>query len=225
MPVSVDWIQSQIAAICDQDERTSQIAARDYALRLNFINTALQEWAEQHPWDALYREYNLLVSTSTGNASIALPTDFRKPASAPVATYNGTDTFEFPITRSQDSRNYDDDYKRVEFTGNYQDNYVMRVYGVTLSSGASVKIPYYMSVQSLVSPADITEIPNPDYLVKRATSMWFFSREDPRYQEMKDEAATILGNLIEYENVFPDGAQYSRVKTVDETEFKSSWGE
>ena len=223
--ISVDEIQSRVAAITDQDERTSQIPARDYALRLSFINKLMQKWAEVNDWQVLYTEYNMLVSTSTGNASIALPSDFRKPASAPRITYDGTNTFEFPITRPQDARQYDDFYKRVEFLGNYQDNYTLRVYGVTLSSGASLKLPYYMSVQSLVSPANITEIPNPDYLVEGTIGMWWEAREDPRFQDKKAEAERILRNMIEFENVFPDGSQYSRVKTIDETEFTHRWGE
>lgn len=223
--ISVDEVQSRVASIVDQDERTSQIPARDYALRLNFINKLMQKWAESHDWQVLYTEYNLLVSTSTGNASIALPADFRKPAGAPVITYNGVDTYEFPITRPQDSRQYDDTYKRVEFLGNPQDNYVMRVCSQTLASGASVKIPYYMSFQSLVSPANLMEIPNPDYLVEGTIGMWWEAREDPRYIDKKVEAERILANMIEFENVFPDGAQYNRVKTIEETEFSYRWGE
>ena len=214
---SVDLIQSRIGAIVDQDPVTTNISTTDYALRLNYINLALKEWQEATDWKTLYNEFNSLISTSANNASIALPSDFRKLASYPVITWDGTTTDTFAETRPQDAKQYLSTDKRIEILGNPQDNYTLRVYGATLVSGASVKVPYFMSVGSLVSPADIPEIPNTNYLVKRTIAYLWEAREDARFPQMKQEAERELANLIDTENVYSEASASDHVKTVDET--------
>lgn len=226
MKITLDEIQSRIAAYADQDESVSNISATDYSLRRKYINMALNEWQEAYDWQALFTEYNVLISTATGNASVALPSDFRKLASFPLITWDGVTTQAFPDTRPQTASQYASTDKRVSILGNPQDNYTLRIYGVTLSSGASVKVPYYMSAQSLASPANIAEIPNPDYLVKRSLAYLLEAREDARFPEMKQESERILGTMIDYENVFGEGSADDRVKTVDETRYGDRrWGE
>ena len=220
MKISVDEIQSRIAAYVDQDEDTSNISSTDYSLRLSYINNALLDWAEVSDWQTLFREYNMNVSTSTGNASIVLPSDFRKLASYPQITYDGTTTELFPEVLPQEDGQYEATDSRVWIMGNPQDNYILRVLGVTLASGASVKVPYYASPQSLASPADIAEIPNPQYLITSTIAQIWESREDARFQIKKAEADRMLSNMLEFETVPNRASQYNRVKTVEETNYK-----
>ena len=223
--ISVDEIQSRISSYSDQDENTSNISATDYSLRLKYINMALTEWQEATDWQTLYTEYNVLISTSTGNASVALPANFRKIASYPVITWDGVTSDKFPEVRPQEAAQYSSTDRYVSILGNPQDTYTLRIYGATLSSGASVKVPYYMSAQSLVSPANIAEIPNPDYLVKRSLAYLLEAREDARFPQMKQEAERILGSMIDYENVFSEASTFDRVKTVEETKYGFRMGE
>ena len=222
--ISVDELQARIAAVTDRDENTSNIIATDYSLRLKYINMALHEWQEINDWQTLYAEYNVLVSTSTGNASIVLPEDFRKLASYPMITSDGATTYKFTETRPQEGAQYGTSDKRVEILGNPQDRYILRVYGTTLVSGASVKVPYYMSAQSLASPANIAEIPNPEYLVKRSIAYIWETSEDPRFPQAKAEAEKILQNMINYENVFSEASSFGSVKTVDESKYNFRFG-
>lgn len=215
--ISVDEIQSRAAAYLDQDETTSNISSTDYSLRLKYINMALTEWQDATHWQTLYSEYNVLVSTSTGNASIALPRNFRKLASYPLITHDGVTTDTFSETPPQSQAQYLSTDKRIEILGNPNSSYTMRVYGVTLVSGASVKVPYYMSAGSLASPADIAEIPNGDFLTKRTIAYVLEAREDARFPGLKDEADRILANMIDFENVFSQASTDDRVKTIDET--------
>jgi len=215
---TVDECQSRIAALVDQDESVSNISTADYSLRLRYLNMAQTEWSELYDWQALYKEYNMNISTSSGNASVVLPKDFRKEASAPKIMVDTTG-YEFLVTRPQEAGQYLDTDRRVEFLGNYQDVYVLRIYGATLASGASVKVPYYASAQSLVSPTNVSMCPNPDYLVKRTIAYLWEAREDPRFPGMKSEADTILRNMLERENVFPEGSAFDRVKTTDESRY------
>ena len=215
--ITVDGIMSGVAAVVDQDENTANLSTTDYSLRLKYINMAVREWAEVYDWQALFKEYNMLVSTSTGNASVVLPADFRKLASFPQITWDGSTTNQFPEILPQQDGQFNDTDKRVWILGNPASNYVLRIFGATLVSGASVKIPYYSSPVSLVSPANITEVPNPDYLVQRVIAVTWEAREDPRFPQAKADADRILRNMLEYENTFNYASNYDRVKTVEET--------
>lgn len=122
-------------------------------------------------------------------------------------------------TRPQEATRFNDTDKRVEILGNPNSGYVLRVYGATLASGASIKVPYFMAVSSLASPANIAEIPNPEYLVKRTAAYVWEGQEDNRFPQMKAEAETILKNMLEYETVYTDASNNDRVYTVEQTRY------
>jgi len=220
---NVDSIQSRIASIVDQDENTASIDATDYSLRLTYINKALLEYSEIQDWQVLFKEHNSLISTSVGNASVVLPNDFRKLASFPRITFDGISTEEYPEVLPQEDR-YEDSEKRVWILGNPNSGYILRIFGSTLASGASVKVPYFASPISLVSPANIPDIPNTDYLVQRTVSLIWESREDPRFPQAKAEAERILRNMMERENTYNRASDYFRVKTWDESKYGFRWG-
>jgi hypothetical protein len=235
--ITVDEVQSQIASLADQDPLTADISSTDYALRLKFINMAMQEWQEAYDWQVLYDEYNLLVSTSTGNASIALPKNFRKLASFPQIVWDGQTTDRFPEVRPQEKAQFTltnrgntgsvgSPDRWVEIWGNLKGNYTMFVHAPTLASGASVLVPYYKSFQSLASPMDVAEIPNPQYLTKRSLAYLWEVRQDDRFPEMKAESERILAQMIDYENVFGEASTNDRIKTLEQTRFGDfRWGE
>jgi len=228
MRTTLDAIQSNIAALIDQDENTANLSSTDYSLRLNYINRALMEWgdiAAEYGHRSVFKEYNMLVSTSTGNASIALPQDFRRQAANPNITYNGVTTKQFTYVEPEEDKQFDATEERVWLMGNPNSGYVLRVFGTTLSSGASVNVPYYASPQSLASPANIAEIPNPEYLTQKAVSYLWEAREDSRFPLAKAEAGRILANMLEFESIHTQGDSNYRVKTTDETRHQFSWGE
>ena len=225
MSVTADTIQSRLAAILDQNEATAAISPADYSLRLVYMNMAQEEWAESNQWQVLHKEFNGLISTASANASVVLPADFRQPSSQPIISYDGINVDSFLITQPQDSPQYESTQHRVEFLGNPFSGYIMRVYGTDLASGASVKVPYYSSPTSLTTTTSVSPIPNPDFLVKRTLAFWWQAREDARFPSANAEAQQILQNMITYENVFPVGSDYGRVKTVEETSHSFRWGQ
>lgn len=225
MRLSVDEIQSRVAAVVDQDEATADISTADYSLRLKYINMAQDEWAHTYDWDTLYTEFNTLTSTSTGNLSIALPLDFRKLASFPQITWDGANTASFSQTDPIDNLQYGSTDKRVSVIGNSFDGYTMRVLGVSvLASGASINVPYYKSIGSLASPVNLITVPNPDFVTQRVVGRIWETREDPRFPQAKSDADRILQNLLEYENVKGVGFN-DRVKTVEETRYSARIGD
>lgn len=224
MRSTVDSIQSRVAAIIDQDENTSNIDSSDYSLRLSYINRSLFRWAEIQDWQVLFKEFNGIISTSTGNASVVLPTDFRKLAGYPKIVTDGTTTHEYSEVLPQED-GYEPSERRLWILGNPNSRYIMRVFGATLASGASVKVPYWSSPVSLASPANIAEIPNTEYLVQDCVAQVWESREDNRFPQAKADAERILQNMMTFENTHNKASAYNRVKTVDEVKYGMRWGE
>jgi len=223
MAHTLDDLQSRVASVIDKDEDTSNITSADYSLRTSYLNLAQREWSETYDWQSLYRESNSVISTSTGNASVALPTDFRKLASFPRIAYDGATSYNFQEIRPQDKYQYASTDKYIMILGDDNVGKTMFINATTLSSGASVYIPYYASVSSLVSPADVAMCPNPDYLVQRALAYIYEAEADPRFPQAKVQSDKILRNLLEHEQV-PGEAQDNKVQTVDRKDFSFRWG-
>lgn len=224
LSVTLDNLEGKLAAILDQNEDTADITAADYSLRREYLNMAQREWAETYDWRSLYRESNLRVSTSTGNASIVLPSDFRKLAMSPRITYDGATTEDFPEIRPQEKSQYASTDRYIYVLGDQNSTQVMFVNAGTLASGASITLPYYRSPASLVSPANIAMCPNPEYLVQRTLAYVWESQSDQRFPQAKAEADKILKQMLEYEQVYGEGYD-DKVKTVERTRFGGfRWG-
>jgi hypothetical protein len=222
--VSLDDVQGKLAAILDQDEDTSNISTADYSLRREIINMAQREWAETYDWKSLYRESNTVVSTSTGNASVAMPSDFRKLAGTPQITYDGVNTEYFQEIRPQERYMYANTDRYIYMLGDQNTGHIMFINSSTLASGASISLPYYRSPASLVSPADIAMCPNPEYLVQRSLAYVWETQADPRFPQAKQEADKILRQMLEYEQVYGEGYD-NKVYTVERKDFNSfRWG-
>jgi len=229
MSITVDNIQGRVASIVDQDQDTSNIDSGDYALRLDFINRRERMWAEAGKWNNLVKEFNSLISTSTGNTSIALPADFRALAGFPKITFDGNSTSQYTEIKPQDEGNFDPSVdKYVKILGNPYSGYTMvgspGTANKLFASGASVKVIYFSIPTSHASPANVVTCSNPEYLIQGVIADFWESRDDPRYQNAKVEANLILQNMLEFENT-PSEASYDRnVKTIEETRYAYRWG-
>jgi len=229
MSTSVDTIQSRIASRVDLDQNTSNTSSDDYALRLVYINERERMWAEIAKWDVLYKEYNTLTSTASGNTSISLPTDFRELASFPHIATTGTanDSFVEITPQNQDQYNPESD-QFVKILGNSNTGYVMKVNPGTstrlITSGASIMVPYFSVPTSLASPADVITCPNPEYLVEGVIADIWESREDGRFQRARGRADRILQNMLEFEFTPSQASENREVKTIEKTRFAFRWG-
>ena len=222
---TVDTIQSRIAGIVDQDEDSSAIDSSDYSLRLNYINRREKAWSEIGNWQCLYKEYNTLTSTNSGNTSIALPSDFRRLASFPKITYDGVTTEEFSEIQGQQESQYDsvtDHYCKI--LGNDNAGYYLVVNPGSssphLASGASIYIPYFLTPTSHTSPSNVVYCPNPEYLVQGAIADIWEAREDARFQQAKIEANLILQNMLMIENTPSQASANDVIRTRE----NSRWG-
>jgi hypothetical protein len=226
--MTVDEAQSRVAALVDQDEDTANISSGDYSLRLDYLNRRERAWAEITDWRVLFAEYNTQTSTNSGNVTITLPSDFRKPAGYPMITYDGASTEEFVEIQKQKQGRFVSSDRYVYYLGNEADSYSMIVHPGTettfLASGASLYVPYYKSPASLASPADLIACPNPDYMIKSVVGDIWESREDARFQQIKIEAEQILANMLQRETIPSEAAQDRFVRTTDELRYGFRWG-
>lgn len=229
MTITVDNIQSRVASITDQDNNTANIDSTDYALRLNYINRRERTWSETGKWQSLVKEFNTLTSTISGNCSISLPSDYRSMAILPRISYNGSNALDFQNIRPQDEINFDPITSHyVKIMGNPNTGYTMVVNSPTsnrqLVSGASIKILYFATPSSLVSPTNVATCPNPEYLVQGVIADVWESKEDPRFQQASIKAEQILQNMLEFETTPSEQSYGAEVRTVEQrTGFR--WGQ
>jgi hypothetical protein len=226
--MTIDEVQSQIAAVLDQDEDTSSVSTDDYSLRLTYINRREKAWSEAGKWESLVKEYNTLTSTNSGNCSISLPSDFRTISSFPVIAYDGVNSSEFTQIRPQEESGFDSkSQKYVKILGNKNAGYTMVVNSANsdrqLSSGASIKVLYFSTPASHASPADVIYCPNPEYIVQGVVADIWEAQEDARFQGAKSEANIILSNMLEFENT-PSEAAYNRQVRPVEQKYNYRWG-
>ena len=197
---SLQDIQNWIASEIDQSATAPTEGGTDWLIRNNFINRSLIDWSKSYEWESLKKIHNGIISTSTGNASYALPSDFKDIDGFPQITADGSNTYGYPVDDPTHNSRYLGTDRYVNILGNDTDNKVMYIHGGTLASGASVQFTYYSSPQSLASANDIVPIPDPTYLVQRSLYYILKSREDGRFPEAKSESDRILMRMIENEN-------------------------
>lgn len=195
MSWSLYEIQKQIASEVDQSDSPPSEGSLDWNTRLSAINRSLIDWSNSNEWSCLKAVHNGLVSVS-GGASYVLPVDFAKIQSYPRIVSDGSTMYEFPVVDPSKNTIYNDTDKFVNILGNS----VMYIHAPTLSSGASVQFVYWKSPASLASGSQVSEIPDPTYLVQRSLYYIYKGAEDGRFPEAKVEADRILARMIENEN-------------------------
>jgi len=200
MSWSLQDIQNQIASELDQSSSAPTAGGSDWNMRLNAINRSLFDWADTNEWSALKAVHNGVISTSTGNASYALPGNFKKIDGYPRIVWDGTTTDEFPVVNPSKNAKYSDSDTFVNILGNDADNKVMYIHSTTLVSGASVQFTYWKSPLSLSSTGQLTECPDPTFLLQRSLYYLYRGAEDGRFPEAKVESEKILLRMIESEN-------------------------
>lgn len=212
MSWTVDTIQQQIASELDQSDSAPTAGGTDWTIRLNTINRALRDYAQSYDWDALKVIENGNISTSTGNASYAMPSGFRKIDSYARIMSDGKTTYDHPIVDPSENLLYSDTDRYVNILGNESDGYTMYIHSGTLSSGASVQFTYWRWPATLSTTTDVAMIPDASYLVQRSLYYLYKGREDGRFPEAKVEADRILARMVENENVRGWGEKGRRVQ-------------
>lgn len=217
MAVDVTEIQKRISAIVDQDENSVTAGDDDWTLRLKYINMAQTEWAESYQWPTLFKEVYTKASTSTANVTLSLPSDFRKFDGYLTICDEDNSANEYAQVQPQEKSQYVESDKYFYILGDPNGYYAVINPG-THASGASIAYSYWASPASLVSPANVSMCPDPNFLVQKTVGYLWRARDDGRFTFAEAEAEKILSRMLEFE--VTKGHSYDdRVKTYEETRY------
>lgn len=199
--VNVTELQARISAYLDQDENAVTDSDDDWTLRLKFINRRQEQWARAYDWEALRKDFYPTV-TGLNQASVALPADFNRLGSEIVIFGTGyTDGIAYPIIKRDETRLHSSNDRYVVVGGNRNNGFYLKFNPATLASGASIVGNYYSIATSLASPANVSPIPDPEFLVTGTIADVLESRSDERFPIVKADADRSLSQMIENENV------------------------
>jgi len=192
---------NRIAAYLDQDETARTAGDTDWNLRLTFVNRRQEQWARAYDWEALRKDFSPSV-TGTNQGSVALPVDFNRLGSE-VVLYGGghTDGLAYPIIKREEVRLYSSSNQYCYVGGNSNDGFHLKFNPATLGSGASIIGNYYSIATSLASPANVSPIPDPEYLIQGTIADILESTSDERFPLVKQDAERSLQQMIENENL------------------------
>ena len=212
-------LENQMANELDQSATAPTAGGADWNLRLNALNRALFDWSESYDWRALLKVHNGVVSTASANASYVLPSDFRKLDGFPTITYDGVNTEQFTPIDTTKNHQYTDTDQYVNILGNPRDSQILYIHARSLVSGASVQFTYYAYPASLASTTNVTECPDPTFLVQRALYYVYKAKEDGRFPEAKTESDKILARLLENENTLGQAHRDNRVPNWNQSRY------
>jgi hypothetical protein len=200
---TVNQIMVDIASSVNQEASAPSAGGAEYDLWLQFINRAVEEWANTNDWEEMRKTYFPAIS-GTNQATVTLPDDFKKVAASPRLNFDGrteNETKEFPeITEeTRGLYGYNDEYFMVG--GNSSSGFNMVFHPATLASGASLEIQYYATPTSLASPAQMPVLSDSQYIIDRTIAYIFEARSDPRFQQQESKARDKLLQMIENSNL------------------------
>jgi len=195
--LTISQIMQAMASSVNQEATEPTQGGSEWSLWLEFINRATREWASAHDWEELVKIFPPSVTSAT-QATVALPQDFEK-LSEDVVLYDGNTTSgtAFPEVPINTTGLYNETDKYVSVMGNQSDGMNLIFHPATLSSGASILIRYYSAVTSLASPSQIPMVPDPEFVIDRATAFIFEGRSDTRFQQHEAKARERLLLMVE----------------------------
>lgn len=203
--LTVNEIMTQVAATVNQEATAPTDGSSEWSLWLAFINRATNEWAEANDWEELRKVFRPSVS-GVSQATVALPGDFKKIASAPkLNLLNATDPQEFPEILPEQAGLYQSIDQYIEVRGNISDGFNMIFHPGTLASGASLSIHYFSTPTALASGTQVPALGDSQYLADRVIGYILEARSDPRFQQQESKAREKLLNMVEQSNL----AKYS----------------
>lgn len=222
--LTVTQLQQRIATEVDQSSTTPTVGGNEWALRLLLLNRAQDEWSAAHDWGSL-RKVHVPTVTGVSQASISLPGDFKVLAGPAKVYFTGMSGGEnWPLIKHEEIEQQDDTINKWSAViGNPQEGFTLLWNPGTLASGATLEIPYYAVATSLASPADITQIGQPEFLVKRASGWLWRIRNDDRAAQAEFEAREMLFQARENDLTQPFPVD-DRVETNERLYHSFRWG-
>ena len=181
----------------------------DLAVRVNYAQQAVREWADSYRWKSLTTPISLFATLGT----VSLPNDFKELETIPVDINNNRYTEILP--KDKIYKNNSDKYSYV--TGNEAEGFVLTIN--SLPSLASLSVVYQRSPSNMATLSDICEVPDDMYVVQKVISLVLQSRSDERFPIVEADAQRRLANMIGREMVQTPGGD-QKVRKVGSTTWR-----
>lgn len=189
-----------MAGVVDQSVTPPTAGGSESELRKSWINRAIEEFSQAYDWESL-RKTKWLSVTGVSQGSLPLPVDFRKMARMPLYHSSGVSGGEEWSEAIPDELGmYESTDKYFYILGDRGNGQTMIWNPATIASGASLMIAYFAFPTSVVSPADIIPLENPEFLVNRTIAYIFEARSDSRFQGFEARARDNLLGMVDSQN-------------------------
>lgn len=171
-------LQEDIARIYEGKNAAPDTTSKKWGVRTGLVNLGLRRWerAEGWMWNELWSTLDDAAdgdkTIATGTTTYDAPSDFWQ-AGGYVELWDGTDKMEkIKVLQPNQIQNRPTSTQYAYFTGNPSAGYVLNlsVAPVAAQNGYTIKYTYYKHATEYSVGADISEIPDSDYLVYYAVS-------------------------------------------------------
>ncbi len=199
----------------------------EYTIGLRLANEALSRWANYDNtfWNTLYTTPQAEGDTSTivtDQTQYDVPDNFVAPGGLVTALdSNGNTQQRYPLIEPNQTQFKGDQSKYAYFMGNPSDGFTLNLNPApdAALNGMELKYVYYKSPTTYASGTDVSEIPNPYFIVHRMLANRFRASRNPYYTDALRDAEDAL-QIMKMEN---DSGTWSNPLTVSDTS-GTQWG-
>jgi hypothetical protein len=172
----------------------------EYTIGMRLANEAISRWANYDGtyWKELFTTYqdsgegsNITTDVTTYDA----PSDFKEAGGfVKIMDSSGNTVRNYPILEPQEAQFRTDSGQYCYFTGDPGNGYVLNLNPAPDSaiSGNAIDFVYYKTPTLFTTGTDITEMPNPYFIVHRMLSNRFRASRNPYYQSALRDAEDAL---------------------------------
>jgi len=169
----------------------------DLAVRVNYAQQAVKEWASSYKWRQLKERTSYLAT----GATISLATNFRELQSIPTDVNKN----EYPEISMEDVDSMKEGDRYCYLDIDMVSGSTMMVAG--LSTDAILNFSWQRYPSSMATLTDVCELPDPDFVKLKIISYTLQSRSDERFPIIEAEAKRTLANMITREAVINPGGR------------------
>lgn len=200
---TLQGLQDRIHLIFEGDTSTPATTTDDWSIRLTFINDAIHRWekADATDWNELWTTLTDASTgtktTTNGTSAYATPTNFVKPGGYVRVTNSNNNEVFYPVLPDPDAQLFDqaaDQY--AYFTGNPSATYKVNIKPTPTVTGSTINYDYYKQATELSATTDVTECPDPSFIVHHVLSNLYRQQRDmTRATDELSTAEEMLGQM------------------------------
>lgn len=174
----------------------------EYTVALRLANEGLNHWETYDGtyWRELFAYFKDEEGTtiSTGVTQYDTADTFKEAGGKVRLLDSSNKTIQtYPIIDIHEAQFKSDNATYAYFSGNPRDGYKLNINPAPASTlnGKKIDYPYYKSATLFTTGTDVSEIPDPYFLVHRMLTGRFRSSRNPYYSDAKQDAENSLGKM------------------------------